>query len=504
MINISFEEKDLCSNEAIAILISDQLKIDDQTTKLDQKHHGLISKSIQDENKFKGKFGQTLNLTTTDIDGHIRHIIVIGIGDESKLKEYKLEEIGSKIYSNAKRMRAKSVGLAIDNRIAEFSIHEVASILASGALLGSYKFDKYLTKQKEEEKFVTEDFNVIVDDEQVAYDLFERKKAVAMGVYFARDLVSEAPNVLYPETYVEEIVTKLEPLGIDIDVLGESEMRDLGMGAMLGVGQGSARESKLVVMQYKGLDDDSKPLCFVGKGVTFDTGGISLKPSSNMGDMKYDMAGSAAVVGVMKALALRSAKVNAVAVVGLVENMPGSNAQRPGDVVTTMSGQTVEVLNTDAEGRLVLCDCMTYLQKNFEPDCVIDLATLTGAILVALAHSYAGCFANDDDLAEKLISSSNEVNEKLWRMPLHSDFDKMLKSPIADVANIGGARGIAGSSTAAHFIGRFVDEGIKWAHLDIAGMAWEDGCKNPLAPKGAVGFGVRLLDKFVQDHYESN
>jgi leucyl aminopeptidase len=322
-------------------------------------------------------------------------------------------------------------------------------------------------------------------------------------VYFARDLVSEAPNILYPESYAEQIIEKLEPLGIDVQVLGEREMRNLGMGALLGVGQGSAKESKLVVMKYQGGNSDQKPVCFVGKGVTFDTGGISIKPAAGMGDMKYDMGGSAAVVGAMKALALRNAKVNAVGIVGLAENMPGSNAQRPGDIVTSMSGQTIEVLNTDAEGRLVLCDCITYLQENFDPDCIIDLATLTGAILIALANTYAGCFSNDDELANKLINSGSNVNEKLWRMPLHKDFDEMLKSPIADISNIGGERGMAGSSTAAHFIGRFIKDGVKWAHLDIAGTAWEKKGKNPICPIGAVGFGVRLLDQFVQDNYES-
>lgn len=503
MLNISFEEKDLYLNEAIAVLINDQLKIDGEVMDIDQKYHGLISKTIQDTNKFKGGFGQALSLTTTDKDGQLMNIIIVGIGDEAKLKSYQLEEVGGKIYSRAKAAKASSVGIKVNDRVGEFGENETAALLASGGLLAAYRFDKYLTKQKEEEKFVTSDFNIIVNNEQGAYDAFEEKKAVAMGVYFARDLVSEVPNVLYPESYAEQIVQKLEPLGIDVEVIGEREMRNLGMGAMLGVGQGSSNESKLVVMKYDGAASEQKPVCFVGKGVTFDTGGISIKPSAGMGDMKYDMGGSAAVVGAMKAIALRSAKINAVGIVGLVENMPGGNAQRPGDVVTSMSGQTIEVLNTDAEGRLVLCDCVTYLQKNFEPDCIIDLATLTGAILIALAHTYAGCFANDDELAEKLINASHDTNEKLWRMPLHKDFDEMLKSPVADIANIGGERGMAGSSTAAHFIGRFIQDGVKWAHLDIAGMAWDKKGKNPICPIGAVGFGVRLLNQFVQDHYES-
>jgi len=503
MLNISFEEKNLYDNESIAILVNDQLKIDGDIMTLDQKHHGLISKTIQNTNKFKGTVGQTLSLTTTDKDGALRNIIIVGIGDESKLKAYQLEEVGGKIYSAAKASKSLNVGINALSRIGSFEPNIVAALLASGGFLAAYSFNKYLTKRKEEEKFVTETFNIIVAEEQEAYDTFAAKKAIAMGVYFARDLVSEAPNILYPESYAERIVEKLEPLGIDVEVLGEREMRNLSMEALLGVGQGSANESKLVIMKYEGGTSDQKPVCFVGKGVTFDTGGISIKPAAGMGDMKYDMGGSAAVVGAMKALALRNAKVNAVGIVGLVENMPGSNAQRPGDVVTSMSGQTIEVLNTDAEGRLVLCDCVTYLQENFDPDCIIDLATLTGAIVIALANTYAGCFANDDELANKLIASGSSVNEKLWRMPLHQDFDEMLKSPIADIANIGGERGMAGSSTAAHFIGRFIKDGVKWAHLDIAGTAWEKKGKNPICPIGGVGFGVRLLDQFVQDNYES-
>lgn len=501
MLNISFEEKDICANEAIAILVSDQLKLDPDALALDKKSGGMIAKIIENKHKFKGGLGQVVSLNI-DLDGELKTILVIGAGDESKLKEYQLEGLGGTIYSAAKASKAKSVGVKIDSHIGKFDVTNSAALLASGGFLASYKFDKYFTRQKEEEKFAVADFNIIVNDEQLAYDAFEEKKAIAMGVFFARDLVSEVPNILYPDQYAAQIVEKLEPLGVDVDVLGEREMRELGMGALLGVGQGSSNESKLVVMKYNGASSDQKPVCFVGKGVTFDTGGISLKPAGGMEDMKYDMGGSAAVVGAMKAIALRSAKVNAIGIVGLVENMPGGSAQRPGDVVKTMSGQTVEVLNTDAEGRLVLCDCMTYLQKNFEPECVVDLATLTGAIVVSLAHTYAGCFANDDSLAEKLIGAGGDVNEKLWRMPLHEDYDAMIKSSVADIANIGNERG-AGSSTAAHFIGRFVEDGVKWAHLDIAGTAWDKKGRNPISPAGGVGFGVRLLNRFVQDNYES-
>jgi leucyl aminopeptidase len=503
MLKISFENKNLDKNEAIAILINDQLKLDPEITLLDNQFHGIISKTISDPRIFKAEYGYHKILTTTNKEGEIRYLILLSLGAQKLLTSAKMEEVGGRIHSLATACKARSVGIKISDKIESPENHEIASLLASGALLASYRFDKYYTRKTADEKFITEEVDVIVNDSAGALKLFEERKAIALGVFFARDCTNEVPNVLYPESYAEKIAEKLEPLGIDVNVLGESQMRQLGMGALLGVGQGSANESKLVVMQYNGADNDSDPVCLVGKGVTFDTGGISIKPASNMHEMKYDMGGSAAVVGAIKALALRGAKVNVVGVVGLVENMPGGNAQRPGDVVTTMSGQTVEVLNTDAEGRLVLGDCMTYLQENFKPACVIDLATLTGAISIALGSTYAGCFANDDDLANKLIASSLKTNEKLWRMPLHADYNEMIRSTVADIANIGNEPGKAGSSTAAQFIARFIKDGVKWAHLDIAGVAWDRKGLHPLYPKGAVGFGVRLLNQFIKDNYES-
>lgn len=503
MLAINFEKRDLLESEAVAILINKGLKLDQATMQLDQAMHGLISKTIQNKDKFIGEFGQILSLTGLAQDEQVKNIIIVGVGEEEKLAEYQLEELGGKIYSQAKIAKCKYISVNLLTNISTIKEANVAALIANGALLAAYKFDKYQTKLKETEKFDLDEFNIVGQVPEEANQAFTAKKAVSMGVYLARDLVTEVPNILYPESYADKIIKTLEPIGVKVTILGEREMRELGMGALLGVGQGSERESKLVVMEYKGADDDRQPVCFVGKGVTFDTGGISLKPAAGMDSMKYDMGGSAAVVGAVQAIALRGAKTNIVGIVGLVENMPGSNAQRPGDVVKTMSGQTVEVLNTDAEGRLVLCDCITYLQENFKPAYIIDLATLTGAIIVSLASTYAGCFANDDELAEKLISSSHKANEKLWRMPLHQDYDAMLKSPIADMANIGGERGAAGSSTAAQFIGRFINEGAKWAHLDIAGMAWEKKATNAICPPGGVGFGVRLLNQFVQDHYEN-
>jgi len=315
--------------------------------------------------------------------------------------------------------------------------------------------------------------------------------------------VTEPPNVIYPDSLAKRC-KELTKLGVKVEVLGEPQMRRLGMWALLGVGQGSIRESRLVVMRWNGKRGakakKDKPVCFVGKGITFDTGGISLKPAGGMEEMKYDMGGSGVVIGLMKALAGRKAKVNAVGVIALAENMPGSNAQRPSDVVTSMSGQTIEVLNTDAEGRLVLADALHYANTRFKPQFIVDLATLTGAIIVALGSEYAGLFSNNDKLSERLSDAGEEVGELVWRLPQGEVFDKMLKSDIADMKNISGGRG-AGSITAAQFLGRFVGK-TPWAHLDIAGVTWTKSDK-PLSPKGATAFGVRLLNRLVADYYEA-
>lgn len=501
MLEVNFSEKELAQNKAVVVLVDEGLKLDQTLLGMDQKYHGLISKTIQSSSIFEGKFGQTKSHSFIEKDGELKTLIILGLGKESEVKSSTLEEIGGIVLACALKFKVSSVSVKIPGTIESFRRDEIAALIASGAMLASYRFDKYFTKQKDDEKFRVEKIELTVDSLPAAEKLFMPKKAVAKAVFFARNLVSEPANILYPDSYAEEIIAHLEPLGIEIEVLGEREMKNLGMGALLGVGQGSQNESKLVIMKYEGASSEEAPIVLVGKGVTFDTGGISIKSAGNMHEMKYDMAGSATVVGVVKALALREAKVNIVGVVGLVENMPGGNAQRPGDVVTTMSGQTAEVLNTDAEGRLVLADAIWYAQEKFSPKCVIDIATLTGAIVVALGNTYAGCFANDDNLVRQLIEAGNKVNEKLWRMPLHPDYDKMIKSDIADMANIGSERGAAGSSTAAHFIARFIKEGVAWAHLDIAGMAW-DKKGSALTPRGATGFGIRLIDQLVRDYYE--
>lgn len=340
---------------------------------------------------------------------------------------------------------------------------------------------------------------VAAADPVKAQKAYEPLSALADAIVFSRDLVSEPANILHPEEFAAR-AKALESLGLEVEVLGEKAMAELGMGSLLGVGQGSVRESQLVVMKWTGAaDKNAQPIAFVGKGVCFDTGGISIKPADGMEDMKWDMGGAAAVAGVMHALAGRKAKVNAVGILGLVENMPDGNAQRPGDVVTSMSGQTIEVINTDAEGRLVLADALWYCQQRFKPQFMIDLATLTGAIIISLGHDYAGLFSNNDGLSEKLLAAGQAERETLWRLPLPAAYEKQIESPIADMKNIGGRP--AGSITAGLFLQKFVN-GVPWAHLDIASVAWKKPSTDPTVPDGAAGFGVRLLNRLVADAYE--
>ena len=364
-----------------------------------------------------------------------------------------------------------------------------------GLQLKSYKFNKYITKKE------TVDINInIISRKKIQIkNKNNRFNSLLEGTNFTKDLVSEPGNILHPDEYAKRII-KLKNFGLKVKVYNKIELKKLGMGALLGVGQGSVRGSYLVTIEWNGAKSNNRPLAFVGKGVCFDTGGYSLKPARFMEDMTYDMAGSAAVVGLMKTLALRKAKINAVGVVGLVENMVSGNAQRPGDIVKSYSGKTIEVLNTDAEGRLVLADAITFTEKKFKPKFIIDLATLTGAIIVSLGSEYAGLFSNNDRLSKQLIEAGNEVNEKLWRMPLHKNFDKLMDSKNADMQNINYVGG-AGSTTAAQFLQRFILNKTPWAHLDIAGMAFSK-YGGALNSGGATGYGVRLLNKLIEDNYE--
>jgi len=375
---------------------------------------------------------------------------------------------------------------------------DAAAKVALGSALRSWRYDRYRTKLKDNQK-ATLDEIIIVGGEPGAAKRYEQRWApVVEGVSLTRELVTEPANIIYPETFVERVRAAIKGTGLEIDVLDRAAMEKLGMGALLGVAQGSVREGRLLVLKWTG-GKSGQPTAFVGKGVTFDTGGISIKPAAGMEMMKWDMGGAGAVAGALKALALRKAKANIVGICGLVENMPGGNAQRPGDVVTTMSGQTVEVINTDAEGRLVLADAVTYVQRTFKPSTIVDLATLTGAILISLGHEWAGLFSNDEELAGKLEAAGEESGDKLWRMPLAEAFDRLIDSPIADMKNVGPREG--GSITAAQFIQRFIENGVKWAHVDMAGKAWSDKT-GATYDKGATGFGVRLLDQYVADVLE--
>ena len=406
-------------------------------------------------------------------------------------KNYKADILGAEFYNFIKENNFKNISIYDQTNIntdKDFLINFI-----HGIRLKSYEFNLYKNKKNS----VNISLNIITDKSFKKAEL--KFRAIEVGTNFARDLVSEPPNVLYPKEYVNRLL-KLKNLGIKVTVYNEAKLRKLGMNSLLGVGRGSAKESFLVTLEWYGNKKNKKSLLsFVGKGVCFDTGGISLKPAKFMEEMKYDMAGSAVVAGLIQSLAMRKSKVNAVGVVGLVENMPGGNAQRPGDIVKAYNGKTIEVLNTDAEGRLVLADALSFTEKKFKPKFIIDLATLTGAIIVALGEEYAGLFSNNDDLSEKLSKVGEKVNEKVWRLPLHKNYDKLLNSTIADIQNINYSGG-AGSITAAQFLQRFVEK-TPWAHLDIAGMAFSKKAAN-LNPGGATGFGVRLLNQLIEDYYE--
>jgi leucyl aminopeptidase len=417
-------------------------------------------------------------------------VLLLGLGEGDSDKLY--EKAGGALVA---KMQLSEKTLVVDFGGYKTAGARVAA-LALGAALRNWRYDLYRTKLKASQKPVLEEI-VIVGAGEGAEAAWAKSKAVADGVAFTKELVTEPANIIYPESFVERC-QKLKELGVEITVLDEPEMAKLGMGALLGVAQGSRKPARLLVLRWKGSDAD--PVAFVGKGVTFDTGGISIKPAAGMEDMKWDMGGAGAVAGAMMAIAGRKAKAHVIGVCGLVENMPDGNAQRPGDVVTSMSGQTVEVINTDAEGRLVLCDAITWVQRTHKVKTIVDLATLTGAMIVSLGNEYGGLFANDDGLADKLLKAADISGDKMWRFPMADAYDKLIDSPIADMKNVG-PRG-AGSITAAQFIKRFVEDGVKWAHLDIAGMVWSAKAGSTW-DKGATGFGVRLLDRFVADHLEA-
>jgi len=440
--------------------------------------------------RFDGAAGTVAETAAIDGD-RAKRLLLIGIGEGGV---HDLERAGAALTA---RLQTSGVATVHVDFVSAGSV-DADDILAfaTGATLRNWRIDTYRTRLADNARPSLQ--SIVIAAPGGAPAGWAEAQAIADGVAFTQTLVAEPPNILYPESFVERC-QHLADLGVELEVLDERQMKALGMGALLGVAQGSTRPPRLLAMRWNGGEPGAKPVAFVGKGVTFDTGGISIKPAAGMDMMKWDMGGAGAVAGAMKAIAGRKAKANVVGIVGLVENMPDGNAMRPGDIVTTMSGQTVEVLNTDAEGRLVLCDAVTWAQKIYDPAVIVDLATLTGAMVISLGHEYAGIFANDDGLADQLIAAGEASNNKLWRFPLSAAYDKLIDSPIADMKNIGPREG--GSITAAQFIKRFVDDGVKWAHLDIAGMAWHDK-DGPVYAKGATGYGVRLLDRFIAANFE--
>ena len=449
--------------------------------------------STLDRQRFEGDSG-SVSEQFVDEGGTIRRILVIGVGNAKNGDAE--EKLGGTAVARLLASGEKTVVIDISGRGADA---DGAARVALAAALRSWRYDRYRTKLKDNQKPTLEEIVIVGGGAGAEQRYKSRWAPVVEGVSLTRELVTEPANIIYPESFVERVKKSLDGTGVEIEVLDRAQMEKLGMGALLGVAQGSVREARLLILKWNG-GRKGEPTAFVGKGVTFDTGGISIKPAAGMEAMKWDMGGAGAVAGALKALALRKAKANVVGICGLVENMPGGNAQRPGDVVTTLSGQTVEVINTDAEGRLVLADAVTYVQRNYKPKTIIDLATLTGAILISLGHEWAGLFSNNDELSSALLRAADESGDKLWRMPLADTFDRLIDSPIADMKNVGPREG--GSITAAQFIQRFIENGVRWAHVDMAGKAWSDK-PNSTYEKGATGFGVRLLDQYVADVLEA-
>ncbi|NNC54031.1 MAG: leucyl aminopeptidase [Erythrobacter sp.] len=446
--------------------------------------------------RFKGSAGQTFD-GFVETDGGVARLALAGAGDKNdEARLANLEKAGAALAGKYQSTGDKQ--LVLDLSESDLTAIEAAHVLL-GLRLRNWRYDIYRTKLKDEQKITLEGVTVVGAPEGIE-GAWAHAAALAEGVEFTRELVTEPANVIYPESFVARCKERFEDTGAELIVLDEGQMEEMGMGSLLGVGQGSARDSRILAIRWNGGGSEA-PVAFVGKGVTFDTGGISIKPGPGMEDMKWDMGGAGAVAGGMLALVKRKAKANVVGVMGLVENMPDGNAQRPGDVVKSMNGQTIEILNTDAEGRLVLADALHWTQEEFQPSRVIDFATLTGAIIISLGNEYAGLFSNDDQLSKELSEAGEAVGDKVWRMPLGKAYDKLIDSPIADMKNIGGKG--AGSITAAQFLQRFIADDTPWAHIDIAGMAWSDKPGRTWG-KGATGYGVRLIDRLIADTVEGS
>ncbi|MFN0043965.1 MAG: leucyl aminopeptidase [Alphaproteobacteria bacterium] len=494
--DITFHELSLPTAGTLALTAAEGVVLGASGQQIDRRSGGSLGRAMSAAG-FKGKKDEVRDILAP-AGGKLDRVLLAGLGKAEKLDGMAAENLGGSIYA-ALAKGADEAAVAVDPVDGSpLRASEIAAHVAMGARLRSYRFDKYRTKEKKEDKPRLKRLKILVSDPSAAKRAYLSLAAIADGIVLARDLVSEPPNILYPDALARH-AKLLSKMGVDVEIFDELRMAKLGMGALLGVGQGSVHQPRLVVMQWRGSKKrDGQPIAFVGKGVTFDTGGISIKPANNMWDMKWDMAGAGTVIGLMRALAGRKARANVVGVCALVENMPSGTAQRPGDIVKSMSGQTIEVLNTDAEGRLILADALWYAQDRFKPRFMVNLATLTGAVIVALGHTHAGLFSNNDELSDRLIASGKATGELLWRLPLSEAYDKLIDSDVADVKNIGD--GSAGSITGAQFIQRFVND-VPWAHLDIAGTAWSKK-DVPTVPKGATAFGVRMLDRLVADHYE--
>jgi leucyl aminopeptidase len=492
-LKIDFQSPGALKGGDLVVFVGDDLKPSPATAKaLGGKAADLIARAASVE-RFTGKPYSAMAVTAPAGLSADR-LTVVGIGGGKDRAKLDWSRLGGLV---AGKVSAPNATILVDCPGVEIT-PEAAAEMAMGAKLRSYSFDRYKTKKKDEEKANgTTRMVFALADAAGAKRAFRTHDGLANGVILARDLVNEPPNVLGPQEFATR-AEALEKLGVEVEILDEKALRRIGMRALLGVGQGSERGSRVVIMRWNGGKANAQPIAFVGKGVVFDSGGISIKPGGGMEEMKGDMAGAACVVGLMHALATRKAKANVIGAIGVVENMPDGNAQRPGDIVTTLSGQTIEIINTDAEGRLVLADVLWYVQDRYKPKFMVDLATLTGAILVALAQEYAGLFSNNDELAERLIAAGQATGEKVWRMPLGPEFDKLIDSKFADMKNSAGRNG--GSSTAAALLQRFVND-VPWAHLDIAGTGMGSPSTDTNRSWGS-GWGVRLLDRLVRDHYE--
>lgn len=499
-VSVEFAKLEVPESGTAVVLVASERQLGRHGAEIDAKTSGMLTRAMAN-GRFTGALETSLLLESPS-GVSVNRILLAGVGDPTKLSEVKGQKVGGGVVARL-RLSGESDLVVVVDELTDSAIAspQLAAQLALGAKLRSYRFDRFLTKEKPEKKPSLKHLSVFCEQPAAAKKSFERLSAVADGVFLARDLLSEPANVLNPVRFAECCLS-LESDDVEVEILDKPQLEKIGMGALLGVAQGSVNEPRVVVMRYRGDPESESPLAFVGKGVTFDSGGISIKPAKGMQDMKMDMGGAAAVTGLMLALARRKAKVDAVGVIGLVENMPSGSSYRPGDILTSLSGQTIEVLNTDAEGRLVLADLLWHTHQQYRPRLMLDLATLTGAIRVALGDYHAGLFSNRDDLAAQLTQASEKSGETVWRMPLSEQYDKMLDSSVADMQNISDT-GFAGSITAAQFLQRFVDDATPWAHLDIAGVAWVTK-SGALSPKGGVGFGVRLLDQLIFDSYEAH